>query len=250
MIKISAPKSHPRYLSLYYRDLLTWGVKQGITSLQGLTAHGRGEAFDYLLGEKTHNFAMAAIRQTARLLVNSKHPVISVNGNTAVLVPDGLIKLSKILKAPLEINLFHKSKIREKKIKIFLLKSGTENVLLPDRAKITGLTSNRKYISSKGQFVSDIVFVPLEDGDRTQYLKKMGKKVITVDLNPLSRTAGKADITIVDNIVRTLPLLIKEIKKLKKNNKIRINPQYNNHQILQSALRFITRRLKKLASSL
>lgn len=249
-MKITVPVNHPRYLSLYYRDLLSHGVAMGLTSLQGLTAHGRGEAFDYLLGEKTHNFAVAAIREAARLLVHSKHPVISVNGNTAVLVPDGLIKLSIILKAPLEINLFHKSKIREKKIKSYLMKSGAENVLLPDSGKITGLTSNRKFISSKGQLASDIVFVPLEDGDRTEYLKKMGKKIITIDLNPLSRTAGKADVTIVDNIVRTLPLLIKEIQKLKKNKSFQQSTCYDNRKILQNALRFINSRLNKLASGL
>ena len=78
-MKVTVPRNHPRYLSLYYRDLLSSGVKMGITSLQGLTAHGRGEAFDYLLGEKTQNFAVTAICESARILVLSKHPVISVN---------------------------------------------------------------------------------------------------------------------------------------------------------------------------
>ena len=62
---------------------------------------------------------------------------------------------------------------------------------------------------------ADVVFVPLEDGDRCLALKKMGKKVITIDLNPLSRTSKTANITIVDNIIRALPLLIKSTRKIK-----------------------------------
>jgi 4-phosphopantoate--beta-alanine ligase len=249
-MKVTVPRNHPRYLSLYYRDLLSSGVKMGITSLQGLTAHGRGEAFDYLLGEKTQNFAVTAICESARILVLSKHPVISVNGNTAVLVPKELIKLSRVLAAPLEINLFHKSKIREIKIRNFLVNLGADNILLPDKGLITRLTSNRKIISEKGQKIADTILVPLEDGDRTEYLKKMGKKVITIDLNPLSRTARYADITIVDNIVRTLPLLIKEIQRLKKNEELLLKTDYNNHEVLQKALLFINSRLFKLAPKL
>ncbi len=60
--------------------------------------------------------------------------------------------------------------------------------------------------------------VPLEDGDRTEALKKLNKKVIAVDLNPLSRTSLWADITIVDNIVRTIPEMIKTAKELLKVN--------------------------------
>ena len=46
------PETHPRYLSLKIRDAITAGVEQGITSIHGLIAHGRGEAFDYLIGER------------------------------------------------------------------------------------------------------------------------------------------------------------------------------------------------------
>jgi len=48
------PRSHPRYKSLMTRELIVEGVKKGITSTQGLIAQGRGEAFDYLIGEKKH----------------------------------------------------------------------------------------------------------------------------------------------------------------------------------------------------
>ena len=47
------PESHPRYESLLTRHRIEAGVEKGITSRQGLIAQGRGEAYDYLLGEQT-----------------------------------------------------------------------------------------------------------------------------------------------------------------------------------------------------
>jgi hypothetical protein len=41
---------------------------------------------------------------------------------------------------------------------------------------------------------------------------KNGKTVITIDLNPLSRTARTAQITIVDNLTRCLPLLVQAVR--------------------------------------
>ena len=87
------PKTHPRYLSLTLRDTIVAGVQQGITSIHGLIAHGRGEAFDYLIGEATQPFAIEAIHAAAAMLCLAKHPVISVNGNVAALAPEGLIAL-------------------------------------------------------------------------------------------------------------------------------------------------------------
>jgi len=81
------------------------------------------------------------------------------------------------------------------------------------------LKSNRRIVDPDGIFMADVVFVPLEDGDRTIALKKMNKKVITVDLNPLSRTSTTSDISIVDNVVRSIPHLIKYVEHHKKNSK-------------------------------
>ncbi len=229
---MTIPHSHPRYQSLKTRQLLEVGVQNGITSLNGLIAHGRGEAFDYLLGEITHDFALDAVREAAHMLQTATHPIISVNGNTAVLVTEELIQLSNLLNAPLEINLFHSSESRLEKTKEYLLKHGAANVLLPDpTCTIPFLESQRKYVHPLGLAIADIVFVPLEDGDRTEALIKNGKKVITVDLNPLSRTAQTATITIVDNITRALPLLIEEIKK-----KETIHLEYNNKEVLNRAI--------------
>lgn len=223
------PKSHPRYESLKTRGLLVDGIEKGIASLHGLIAHGRGEAFDYLLGEKTAVAAKKSIDCAAALLLMAKNPVISVNGNAAVLVPKELVKLSKLLSAPLEVNIFHRSKQREIKIKNHLLKYGAKNVLLPDKKySIKFLESNRKYVNPNGILKADIVFVPLEDGDRTEALIKNGKKVIAIDLNPLSRTSKKATITIVDNITRAVPLLIKSINKFKEYSKDKLGKIINN----------------------
>ena len=89
------PKTHPRYLSLTLRDKIVDGVEQGITSIHGLIAHGRGEAFDYLIGEATQPFATEAVHAAAAMLRLAAHPVISVNGNVAALAPEGLIELAK-----------------------------------------------------------------------------------------------------------------------------------------------------------
>jgi len=219
---MTVPKTHPRYESLRIRDKLVEGVKKGLTSQHGLIAHGRGEAFDYLIGEKTDKQAKKAIGRAAKLLLEAKHPVISVNGNSAALVSKELVQLSKIIPAKLEVNIFHASKQRELKIKNHLIKIGAKEVLLPEKnTKIQYIESNRKYVNKDGIYKADIVFVPLEDGDRTEALIKNKKKVIVVDLNPKSRSAKKATITIVDNIIRAVPLLIRKIKHYKKfKNKI------------------------------
>ncbi len=244
------PKSHPRYASLKTRSLIVDGVNKGITSLDGLIAQGRGEAFDYLIGEKTNKFAKKSIEAVASLLLLAKHPVISVNGNAAVLVPKELVQLSNAINVPLEINIFYASEEREKKIKKHLEKYGAKHVLLPSKkCKIKFLESNRKFVNPKGILRADVVFVPLEDGDRTEALIKNGKKVVTIDLNPLSRTAQKATITIVDNIIRALPLLIKIIKKYKKfdNNKLKKTiKNYDNKKILKDA----TNAIRKLQNML
>ena len=47
------PKSHPRYESLLLRDKMVKAAQEGYLADSALIAHGRGEAFDYLIGEKT-----------------------------------------------------------------------------------------------------------------------------------------------------------------------------------------------------
>ncbi|MGQ0638386.1 MAG: phosphopantothenate/pantothenate synthetase family protein, partial [Nitrososphaerota archaeon] len=90
-----------------------------------------------------------------------------------------------------------------------------------------------------------VVLVPLEDGDRTIALKKFGKKVITFDLNPLSRTAQTADITIVDNVIRGMKILIEMSKKLKK--KKLVVDRFDNKKNLSQALVEMNNNLRRLA---
>ncbi len=207
------PQDHPRYKSLVTREKIVKGFNRGLVAPQGLIAHGRGEAFDYILGEKSHDFALKAEKAAVELLINSEHPVISVNGNTAALVPEELIKLSKLLDIPLEVNLFHWSQGRARKIADFLQLYGA-NVLSAGDAVLEGLRSDRRIVDRRGIYEADTVLVPLEDGDRCEILKKHGKKAIAIDLNPLSRTSQMADITIVDNVNRAITNMIEILGEL------------------------------------
>jgi len=249
------PPDHPRRESLLIRERLVEGFRKGIVVPQGLIAHGRGECFDYLIGERTIEPALKAIRASAALLLLARRPVISVNGNTAALVPEHLVALSKELGAPLEVNLFYRTRERAERIARELMEHGAERVLGVDDVVegIPGLSSERRLVSREGILAADVVFVALEDGDRTEALKRMGKKVIAVDLNPLSRTARAADITIVDNIVRAAPLLVEEVRRLKGRGRAELEEvlrSYNNGEVLAEALQHIKRRLDEISREL
>jgi len=212
------PKSHPRANSLYIRERLVRGFDANLVAKEGLMAHGRGETFDYLLGEKTSKHAQKAIQAAAFALASAAYPVISVNGNVAALCPKEIVKLAKVTRSKIEVNLFYTNEKRKKNIVKALRKAGAKEILGINSKlakRISGLDSARRVVDANGIYKADVVLVPLEDGDRTIMLKKMGKKVITFDLNPLSRTAKTADITIVDNVVRAINRLISECKKSK-----------------------------------
>jgi len=216
------PKSHPRAKSLLIREKLVNGFDNGLVAKEGLLAQGRGEAFDYLLGEKTGKAAKQAIKAAAAQLLLADMPVISVNGNIAALCPKQIVKLSKQIKAKLEVNLFYVNKKRQQAIIKTLKKNGARKILgtsLSSSTKLSGIDSARRIVDKNGIFAADVVVVPLEDGDRTMALRKAGKTVITFDLNPLSRTSQTANITIVDNVTRAIDLLIDESKKLSKKNR-------------------------------
>ena len=212
-------KAHPRYESLRLRELIADGYENGLVDRTGLIAHGRGEAFDYILGERTHPEAVLAAKTASAHLLLAKHPVISVNGNTAVLVPDELVELAEISKSRIEVNIFHRTEDRVEKLVDFLEGHGAHYVLGkdPDK-KLPKLSHLRALCTWEGIFSSDCVFVPLEDGDRAEVLVGMGKKVLVVDLNPLSRSAKFATVTIVDNISRAMGVIIEQMKLLKKQH--------------------------------
>ena len=93
------PKSHPRYESLVLRDKMVKAAQEGYLADSALIAHGRGEAFDYLIGEKTTYPAKRAMYVTVALMILSKNPVISVNGNTTALAIDEIIEFAKAINA-------------------------------------------------------------------------------------------------------------------------------------------------------
>jgi 4-phosphopantoate--beta-alanine ligase len=241
------PSNHPRAQSLAIRQLLANGFKSGLVVSEGLIAHGRGEAFDYLLGEKTTNYAYDAIKAASSLLLLAKRPVISVNGNTAALCPKEIVDLANETKSSIEVNLFYRNKRRENLIAETLKKNGANIVLgvgQKEFLKIPELTSNRRHVDPEGIFLADVVFVPLEDGDRTKALINMQKKVITVDLNPLSRTSQNATISIIDNIVRAIPELVKTSKQLKQmsqNSLLKILNNFHNKYNIYNSLKIIRR---------
>ncbi|MHA1264327.1 MAG: phosphopantothenate/pantothenate synthetase [Candidatus Helarchaeota archaeon] len=247
------PKDHPRYISLNIRHRIIQGFDDNVVAKAGLIAHGRGEAFDYLIAETTNGPAKEAIRAAAAALLLAQYPVISVNGNVTALVAEDLVKLAEVTGAKLEINLFYHTPQRLNAIKSYLIKAGARIILglqMKEQVSIPELSSLRRHVDPEGIYKADLVVVPLEDGDRTEALKKFGKKVIAIDLNPLSRTAQWADITIVDNIIRCLPLLIEEVRILngKDRNSLRkIVKMYNNKKVLGEMIKVIGNYLEKLA---
>ncbi|MEE8354568.1 MAG: phosphopantothenate/pantothenate synthetase [Candidatus Bathyarchaeia archaeon] len=246
-------KRHPRAESIRIRKRLTGHVETKVLALAGLIAHGRGEAFDYILGEETTPSAMTAITATAATLLLADHPVLSVNGNVAALCAEEFVELSEATGAKLEVNLFHRLPGREEAIEAVLREAGAGEVLGVDgsaTARIEEVFSDRRTVDPRGIFVADVVFVPLEDGDRTEGLVRMGKKVVTVDLNPMSRTAQFADVTIVDNVVRAMPLLVSEAERLKESSREElweIVKAYDNARVLSEAMETMLKRLGKLS---
>ena len=199
------PKSHPRYDSLMRRETLVRAWKAGIVVPEGLIAHGRGEAFDYLFGERTIAPALVAERAGAAWLLRAKRPVLSVNGNVAALSAREVVRLARSIPARIEVNLFHRSEARVRRIRQLLERVGARNVLAerPD-ARVPGLESKRALSHREGVYGADVVLVPLEDGDRAEALVRMEKVVISVDLNPFSRTTRTASIPVVDELSRAL----------------------------------------------
>jgi len=114
---------------------------------------------------------------------------------------------------------------------------------------IPGLSHARALCDSRGIGSADVILVPLEDGDRAKALRDLGKQVITIDLNPLSRTAKTAHITIVDELTRAIPLLAAEVEALAEMGVEawkRIVEDFSNEDNLKAMLEFMRARLVDL----
>ncbi|WP_254543269.1 4-phosphopantoate--beta-alanine ligase [Halomarina pelagica] len=213
---IEVPESHPRYQSLLTRHRIEAGVEKGITSKQGLIAEGRGEAFDYLLGERTLDSADEAERAAAAHLLLARHPVVSVNGNVAALCPAELVELADAVGADLEVNLFNRTEERVRAIADHLREHGAGEVKgLTADERVPGLDHERAKVDADGIHDADVVLVPLEDGDRAEALGRMGKTELVVDLNPLSRSPRTAAVPIVDNVIRAIPNITRYARDLR-----------------------------------
>ncbi|TMI36833.1 DUF137 domain-containing protein [Candidatus Bathyarchaeota archaeon] len=184
---------HPRFLSLATRERLAKAMRSGIVVPQGLIAHGRGEAFDYLLGEETLPAALAAT---------------------------------------------------------YLKWLGAEDVLGVGRSAsstIRGIASSRRRTDPRGIGEADVVLIPLEDGDRAEALSRNGKKVIAIDLNPLSRTSRAASVSIVDNVIRAIPALTdasRRMKKMPRDYLQRSASEFDNQRNLARAIQEMIRYLR------
>lgn len=208
------PKSHPRYKSLVTRKQLADYALAGVVSLEGLTSHGRGEAFDYLIGEKTPASALEAEKLAARVLLAATHPVLSINGNTAALAAAEIADLQNACGAEVEVNLFHRTEDRIRQVTAVLESAGVFVSTGPVE-RCVPLPHDRGLCRPEGIGSADVVLVPLEDGDRCEALVGMGKIVITIDLNPLDRTSKTATIPVIDEVTRALPNIAAECRRIR-----------------------------------
>lgn len=241
--------SHPRYRSLLARARLAEELRSGLVVPEGLIAQGRAEAFDYFLGERTTPSARRAIRRAAEWLVAAKAPAISVNGNVAALAARHVARLAHALpELQVEVNLFHRTPQRARDVARRLTAAGVPQVLgVHPTGRIPGLPSDRARVDPRGIGRADVVIVPLEDGDRTEALKRLGKRVIAIDLNPLSRTSAAADLPIIDELQRALAGLAREIPVARRHARPGLFVTFDADAARADALESISRRLAAAA---
>jgi 4-phosphopantoate--beta-alanine ligase len=243
------PKSHPRYESLLLRDKIVKASEKGYLADTAMIAHGRGEAFDYIIGEQTVYPAKRAMYVAVAALLLSNNPVISVNGNATALAIDEIIELAKAINAKIEINLFYRTDERVRLLTKLYKDHGYPEILgsLDDDIEyLNDIPNNRASASKTGIYTADTILIPLEDGDRAEILKKSGKNILTIDLNPLSRTSKMSDVSIMDNIVRAIPFMTKIAQDLKTQNRdvlVEMVNEFDNNENLKESIEHIKRGL-------
>jgi 4-phosphopantoate--beta-alanine ligase len=177
--------------------------------------------------------------QALGTLKKAKRPVISLNGNAVALAGESLLMLAERLSCPVEINIFYRTPERmaaligrleaikeEHQLEVQIL--GAE-----PNARIPGLKGPRANCTKEGIIDSDVIMVPLEDGDRCEALVAMGKTVIVIDLNPLSRSAKMGSITIVDELTRVVQNMLVDIENCV------VDEAFSNDEVLADALQHI-----------
>lgn len=231
--------SHPRYRSLLVRAGLADAARTGLVVPEGLMAHGRGEAFDYFLGERTIPSARRAERAAARWLLAARRPVLSVNGNVAALAAPQIAALrTAIPTLRVEVNLFHRTPARVRAVAERLAIAGVAPVLgVRPTARIPGLDSDRARVDAQGIARADVCLIPLEDGDRAEALRRGGRRVISIDLNPMSRTSRTADIPIVDELTRALEGIRRAVTLVRRSPPVGRFPPFDAAGALRDARR-------------
>ena len=166
------PPDHPRYRSLLAREKLV--AAGDLVAGAGLIAHGRGEAFDYLLGELTTMPAQRAIVAAAELLVAAERPVISVNGNVVALAAKGVAELAAAIPAKVEVNLFHRTPKRISGLVGLMAAAGVDALGNELDFQIPGLSSKRGRCCSAGIGGADVVLMV---GGRFNWMFALGRQL-------------------------------------------------------------------------
>jgi 4-phosphopantoate--beta-alanine ligase len=177
------------------------------------------------------------------MLLSARHAVISVNGNTAALAAPGIAELQDACGALVEVNLFHRTEERVRQIESLLRDAGVD-VFSGPAERLLPLPHDRAWCLRDGMYAADVVLVPLEDGDRCEVLVAMEKQVIAIDLNPLSRTARTATLTIVDEVSRALPVIAEACRELSHSEIRNLLQTLDNHYLLSEAKREMSARLE------
>ena len=158
------------------------------------------------------------------------------------------MEIAQALSCPVELNIFYRTEERIAALMAHLeaikVEHGISTPILgqnPD-SKIPNLEGPRAKCCKDGIISSDVIMVPLEDGDRCEALVKMGKTVIVVDLNPMSRSARMASITIVDEISRVANNMIHLINQ---ENPPEIDIDFVNNKTLQDSVNIIAARYQR-----
>jgi 4-phosphopantoate--beta-alanine ligase len=180
-----------------------------------------------------------------------------------VLAGKSLIRVAAILGCPIEVNIYYRTPERIENL-LVLLKNQRQEIseeIAPKKfsgnwkskveavkilgaisdGRILGLEGPRSLCSADGIGSADVILVPLEDGDRCEALIALGKQVLVIDLNPLSRTARQATVTIVDEVSRASSLLFSYIVEEKSNP-----TDWDNDVVLKDALEVMAQSVKRI----
>ena len=171
MDDIAADPSHPRYASLLMRHRLEVAAKRGMLADSAMIAHGRGEAFDYLLGEQTTPNAREATAHALNHLESAQRPVLSMNGNVTALACDEMLQLANHLNCPVEVNIFYRTPERMEALLTFIEeRKRALGVQVPvlggaPNAAIPGLKGPRAQCHKEGILESDVILCLLYTSD-------------------------------------------------------------------------------------